>query len=122
MAPSKTSSEPVSNPESTSYIHVDISDFQDFPDIPPFPASVPTAPLLRISLSKLQSNDAKESARFLQACKDLGFFYLDLRDAPEGQVILGELDSLFDVGKRLFDLELAQKQKYDMSGQGSYYG
>ena len=121
MAPSRISPQPVS-PESPSQQYIDPFDFQDFPDIPPFPASVPTAPLLRISLSKLQSNDVRESARFFQACKALGFFYLDLRDASEGQEILGQLDDLFDVGKRLFELELEEKRKYDFSGQGSYYG
>ena len=122
MAPSRISPEPTSNLEPNLQSHALSSDFQDFPDIPPFPASIPTAPLLRISLAKLISNDAKESARFFQACKDLGFFYLDLQDVPEGQEILRDLDNLFDIGRRLFDLELEEKQKYDFSGQGSYYG
>jgi hypothetical protein len=49
---------------------------------PPFPNTVPTAPLLRISLSKLLAHDAEEEERFWSACCNLGFFYLDLT-SPE---------------------------------------
>lgn len=53
----------------------------NYPDLPPFPDDVPTAPLLRLSLQKLVSGDAQESARLWKACTELGFFYLDLRGA-----------------------------------------
>jgi hypothetical protein len=55
-----------------------------FPNIPPFPSTVPTAPLLRISLAKLLAHDTKEEERLWNACCDLGFFYLDLRSATGG--------------------------------------
>lgn len=89
---------------------------------PPFPNDVPTAPLLRLSLEKLLENNIEESARFFQACKDLGFFYLDLRGTPIGDSILNDADRLFDVGEELFELDLEEKQKYDFSAQQSYYG
>jgi hypothetical protein len=47
--------------------------------IPPFPNTVPTAPLLRISLSKLLAGDKEEEGRVWDASRELGFFYLDLR-------------------------------------------
>ena len=50
-----------------------------FPDLPPFPDTVPTAPLLKISLAKLLRRDREEEQRLWEACCDLGFFYLDLR-------------------------------------------
>ncbi len=89
---------------------------------PPFPNDVPTAPLLRLSLEKLFTNDAEESARFFEACKDLGFFYLDLRGTPIGDSIITDADRLFDVGEQLFELDLEEKEKYDFSSQQSYYG
>jgi hypothetical protein len=52
----------------------------NFPDLPPFPEDVPTAPLLRISLTKLTQGDSGEIDRLWQACRELGFFYLDLRE------------------------------------------
>ena len=89
---------------------------------PPFPNDVPTAPLLRLSLKNLLKNDPEESNRFFQACKDLGFFYLDLRGTSIGESILSDADRLFDVGEQLFELDLEEKQKYDFSAQQSYYG
>ena len=61
-----------------------ISDETQYPNIPPFPDTVPTAPLLRISLAKLLNHDAEEEGRFWSACCDLGFFYLDLRSSDTG--------------------------------------
>lgn len=89
---------------------------------PPFPDDVPTAPLLRLSLSKLQSNDADEIARLTRACEDLGFFYLDLRGSDTGDSILNDADQLFKVGEELYDLPLEEKRTYDFSAKGSYFG
>ena len=59
----------------------------NFLDLPPFPEDVPTAPLLRISLSKLVQGDQKEIDKLWEACCELGFFYLDLRGASIDQNI-----------------------------------
>ncbi|KAL9110900.1 MAG: hypothetical protein Q9187_007997 [Circinaria calcarea] len=96
--------------------------FHDFPDLPPFPSDMPIAPLLRLSLKRLQDGDSKESARFIRAAKDLGFFYLDLRNSMEGEAILKDMDRLFKLGEYLSRLDLEEKQSYDFSGQGTYYG
>ena len=98
------------------------TDFYDFPDLPPFPSSVPTAPLLQLSLKKLQSGDIGESDRFFQVSKDLGFFYLDLRGSPEGESILESAEELFEVGNELFELDLEEKKKYDFVKNGAYFG
>ena len=45
----------------------------------PFSTSVPTAPLLRISLARLLAREKEEEERLWDACRELGFFYLDLR-------------------------------------------
>ena len=98
------------------------SSFHDFPDLPPFPLDVPVAPLLQLSLKKLQDGDIEESARFIRAAKDLGFFYLDLRNSMKGEAILKNIDVLFKLGEDLFQLNLEEKQRYDFSKQGTYYG
>ena len=87
---------------------------------PPFPDNVPTAPLLRISLEKLLQHDKTELERFVQACENLGFFYLDL--TGPGDALLAEANQLFGVGEELFDLPLEEKAKYDFSAQKSYFG
>ena len=95
---------------------------QNFPNLPPFPDDVPTAPLLRLSLKSLLNNDKEESNRFFTACKDVGFFYLDLEGTREGQSLLEDAEALFGVGSELFDLPLEEKQSYDFSAQNSYFG
>ncbi|KAI4730927.1 Clavaminate synthase-like protein [Aureobasidium sp. EXF-10728] len=52
----------------------------NFVDLPPFPEDVATAPLLRISLSRLTKSDPEEISKLWKACCELGFFYLDLRN------------------------------------------
>lgn len=94
----------------------------NFPGIPPFPDNVQTAPLLRLSLEKLLAHDEAESERLLQACEDIGFFYLNLEDSKTGSSLLNDADELFQVGGNLFDLDLAEKQQYDFSEQKSYFG
>ncbi|RAL06155.1 putative oxidoreductase, 2OG-Fe(II) oxygenase family [Aspergillus ibericus CBS 121593] len=91
-------------------------------NLPPFPSNVPTAPLVRLSLSKLQSHDVAESQRLLQACEDIGFFYLDLQDSTIGANLLTLADELFTLGENLFSLSLKEKQKFDFARQDSYHG
>lgn len=141
-------------------------------NLPPFPDDVPTAPLLRISLSKLTKGDQEEVEQLWKACCELGFFYLDLRDVSnssenrptspvvepienaqlgvgradsanghdehsaqakddnfgdldvniEGEQLLQDAEDLFRVGKRVFDLPVEEKVKYDLKDQGSYFG
>ncbi|KKZ63660.1 hypothetical protein EMCG_02028 [[Emmonsia] crescens] len=91
---------------------------KNFAGIPPFAEDVPCAPLLRLSLEKLLSHEEAEVQRFYNACKDLGFFYLDLR----GNDILAEADQLFGIGEQLFELDLDEKRRYDFSKKNSFFG
>lgn len=101
-----------------------------FSDLPPFPGNIPTAPLLRISLKKLLDQDASEIDQVWKASRELGFFYLDLRDAVStsaspsinGPALLQDVNALFSLGEQLFALPVPEKQKYDFMDQGSYYG
>ncbi|OQD81453.1 hypothetical protein PENANT_c027G06759 [Penicillium antarcticum] len=94
----------------------------NFPNIPPFPDDIATAPLLRLSLGKLIAGDPSEYANLFQASSDIGFFYLDLSDSEQGSSLLGDADTLFKLGERLFELSLDEKKKYDFSRQNSYFG
>jgi isopenicillin N synthase-like dioxygenase len=99
-----------------------------FTDLPPFPTDVPTAPLLRISLKKLVEGDETEINKVWKASQELGFFYLDLRDASttesqiNGPALLKDVDALFSLGEQVFDLPTSEKQKYDFIEEGSYFG
>ncbi|KAI9368473.1 hypothetical protein BJX61DRAFT_537242 [Aspergillus egyptiacus] len=95
---------------------------ESFPGLPPFPEDVPTAPLLRLSLQKLLTSEDAETQRLSKACEELGFFYLDLRDAGPLSQILFDADRLFQAGVDLFELPLDEKKRYDFSAQKSYFG
>ncbi|MCJ1439175.1 hypothetical protein MMC27_008566 [Xylographa pallens] len=99
-----------------------VTGLRGFSNIPPFPNDVPCAPLLKLSFRKLLDGDNEESDRLFEASKQLGFFYLDLRDSLEGDSILKDVDELFTIGEQLFDLDGDEKQKYDFSGENSYFG
>lgn len=92
-----------------------------WPSLPPFPSDIPTAPLHRLSLAKLRSSP-EESNRLFSSCKDLGFFYLDLRGDTEGEKLLAQADELFDLGPKLYDLGRDELSKYDYKKAGSYAG
>ncbi|ETI20914.1 hypothetical protein G647_07257 [Cladophialophora carrionii CBS 160.54] len=93
---------------------------QEYENAPRFPDDVPTAPLLRLSLAKLLDQDPEEVNRFVRACEDLGFFYLDL--SGPGDSILADADELFRVGEKLFDLPQEEKKQYDFQQKKSYFG
>jgi len=81
---------------------------------------VPTVPLSRISFAKLLAKDKGETERLFQACKNLGFFSLDLRSHPEGTQLLGVSDRLLALGEPLFDLPPKELLQYRMSGKSMY--
>lgn len=92
-----------------------------FADLPSFSDNIPTAPLLRISLSKLLASDAEEQERCWKACQELGFFYLDLR-GHDGEALLADADQLFQLMQSFYDLPISEKVKYDLKSKGSYFG
>ncbi|KAI7083707.1 Clavaminate synthase-like protein [Hortaea werneckii] len=115
-----------------------------FDDLPPFPKNVPTAPLLRLNLNRLLQRDSQETERLWNACRDIGFFYLDLRDGQarkrdsfqeeendddaavatqlDGNGLLEDAANLFDLGEKVFMLPTEEKQQYDFKDRGSYFG
>ncbi|KAL5002039.1 hypothetical protein BDV10DRAFT_202936 [Aspergillus recurvatus] len=93
-----------------------------FSGLPPFPDNVPTAPLLRLSLKALLAGDEAEIQRLSKACEEIGFFYLDMRDAGTLTQILEDANKLFEIGADLFELPLEEKEKYDLSSKKSYFG
>lgn len=90
--------------------------------LPPFPSDIKTAPLFRVSFSKLLAKDADESKRILEACRTRGFFYLDLTGTDEGRELEQESEELFDVARTVFDLPLEEKKKYPQEMGGSLAG
>ena len=57
-----------------------------------------------ISLSELRSGNEAASSTLFKACKDRGFFLLDLQDDSQGEDFLNHAGRVFKVGETLFDL------------------
>lgn len=81
---------------------------------PPFPSDLPTAALGSISLQQLQSSSAAtdDSSKLFTACRDLGFFYLDLTTSQLGREILREAEALHALQQEFYALPHADKDEY----------
>ncbi|KAK5683915.1 hypothetical protein LTS10_003778 [Elasticomyces elasticus] len=89
---------------------------------PPFPSDIPTAPLVSVSLAKLEASDGKESQAFFDACKSLGFFYLDTSDSPLGNELVSEAEQLHELQKEFFTLAHEKKENYARERVDPFFG
>lgn len=79
--------------------------------LPSFPDDLPTAPIARISLARLEASDAVECQKVLDACCSYGFFYLQL-DNETGKALLEESEQLLILSNEVFSFPLEEKMKY----------
>lgn len=91
-------------------------------DYPPFPDSVKTAPLTSVSLAKLEANDPEESTAFFQACKDLGFFYLDTSSSALGDHLVAEAEQLLQLQKQFFACPNEDKEQFAREKVDAFFG
>lgn len=91
-------------------------------DLPPLPEGLNLAPIARISSAKLQSGDAAEGARVLEAARTYGFFYLDLSDSPAGEALLADSEALLAVAKEAFAAPADAKRRYLLQKGVSMFG
>ncbi|KAL6716052.1 hypothetical protein ACLMJK_007014 [Lecanora helva] len=82
-----------------------------FEKIPPFPEDVAVAELSQVSLWKLWKNDTQESERLFQACRETGFFLLDLTSFGSDEGMLNDAEETLYLSQRLFELEQEQLDK-----------
>ena len=83
-----------------------------FKGLPSFPEDVPIAAISRISLSKLVSGNESEAKALLDACRNVGFFLLDLAGDLNGEKMIREVDAMFKVVQNTMHLSLEEKMKY----------
>lgn len=91
---------------------------------PPFPTSLPTAPLVSVSLSALESSisNATASNALYTAAKDLGFFYLSLEGSQLGEIIVAQAEQLHAVQKQFHALPNAEKEEYLREKIDKFFG
>ena len=88
---------------------------------PPFPEGFETVELQTISLKKLLDRDHAEQDHVFEACKDRGFFYLELPGCAPGDTIKSGADEICRVAERTFQLPEDEKMKY-VPGQKQLFG
>lgn len=91
-------------------------------EYPPFAEDIETAPLVSISLSKLENNDPKESTAFFEACKGLGFFYLDTSGSSLGDHLVSEAEELLQLQKHFFARPNEEKEQYAREKIDAFFG
>ena len=60
--------------------------------------------------------DATEQERVYESCKSRGFFYLELAGCQYGDTILRGADGIARLGKRIGQLSMDEKMKYQQCG------
>ena len=88
---------------------------------PSFPSDIHVAQLTRVSLSKLQGNNKGEHELLLTSCRTSGFFFLDLRGAPEGEELLQVKENMLALGATLLNQKEEEKMKHTL-GEGTTHG
>ncbi|PQE14364.1 oxidoreductase 2OG-Fe(II) oxygenase family protein [Rutstroemia sp. NJR-2017a BBW] len=83
-----------------------------FAQSPPFPDDVPIADIPVISYKGLLSDSSTESEKLFNACREHGFFLLNLRDSEEGEALLKDAVSMFKISNATFDLGQDELMKY----------
>lgn len=67
---------------------------------------------MSVSFKDLEGSDANASAALFKACKELGFFYLDLFGSELGEKIIEEAENLNTLQKQFFELANEVKDVY----------
>lgn len=83
-----------------------------FDACPPFPAEAPIAPFAKVSLKRLKSKDAGETRRLFDACREWGFFLLDLSGSQQGDELLQAAEKMHDLAGETFALDQDALDKF----------
>lgn len=89
---------------------------------PPFPDDITTAPLVSISLRKLQAGDEAESKAFFDAARNLGFFYLNLEGSTLGESIVNGAEQLQQIQQEFFKQPHEEKEEYLREKIDAFFG
>lgn len=93
-----------------------------FNRFPPFPNDIPIARLPRVSFGKLLADDAAESEQLFRACRENGFFLVDLRGSGEGETMLKDAETAFDLSEKIFEIDQQELAKDAFKPPTSLFG
>ena len=89
---------------------------------PPFPEDIKTAPLVSISLAKLELGDEHESKAFFEASKGLGFFYMNLEGSSLGERIVDQAERLHALQQKFFQRPKEEREEYAREKIDPFFG
>ena len=89
---------------------------------PPFPNDAPILKLPRLSFIKLTGNDDAESQQLYQACREIGFFLLDLRCSNEGEVMLTDVEAIFALNQKIHELDQEELMQHAFKPPKDLFG
>jgi len=89
---------------------------------PPFATNVPTAPLVTISLAKLEASDGHDSQAFFDACQNLGFFYLKTEGSSLGDALVSEAEQLHRLQQEFFQQPSESKERFAREKIDPFFG
>ncbi|KAF1954064.1 oxidoreductase [Byssothecium circinans] len=93
-----------------------------FDAVPPFPNAVVAAPMRTVLLGQLCAGDVQAAGVMLEACRDMGFFLLDLSGDATGEQMVEEIDKIFGAGKEIMHLPEQVKKEYAHDPPRSFLG
>jgi hypothetical protein len=89
---------------------------------PEFPSDVPIANIPRLSFRELEVGSVEEVKKLFQACTDFGFFLLDLKGVDQGETLLNEAETLFDLTTTTLTLDREVLNNYAYQAPKSLLG
>ena len=89
---------------------------------PPFASDITTAPLVSISLTKLEAGDETESKAFYEAAKNLGFFYLKLEGSDLGERLVDGAEKLHVIQREFFKRPNEEKEEFAREKIDPFFG
>ena len=93
-----------------------------FNQLPPFQEDAAVADLPRLSLTKLFENDALESEQLFRACRETGFFLLDLTGSKAGEDMLDDAEKGFELSRGILGLESEELERFPFKPKESLFG
>lgn len=86
-----------------------------FDQCPPFPKDVPVLEIPQISFQQLQYGNHETILSMFEACREYGFFLLDLNHSAEGATLLQDAENMFELTTETFAAgsETLEKYAYD---------
>ena len=95
---------------------------KDFAREEPFPEGFRTADLETLSLRQIMELNPRECKRLFDACRQFGFFYLNLEGTELSSELMNIVFKLFALSQDVFDLPAKEKKEYDLKDKGLFFG